>query len=64
MGSSLYTNQLIGITLRDSAFKGYSFEKSTIHNYGLGWRLQLLQNGKKVVYHFGKWHGCNATLPG
>jgi hypothetical protein len=33
-----------------------------VHNYGLGWRLQLLPNGKKVVYHFGKWHGCNAAF--
>jgi hypothetical protein len=28
----------------------------------LGWRLQLLPNGKKVVYHFGKWHGNNAAF--
>jgi hypothetical protein len=27
----------------------------------MGWRLQLLPNGKKVIYHFGKWHGFNAA---
>jgi hypothetical protein len=28
----------------------------------LGWRLQFLPNGKKIVYHFGKWHGSNAAF--
>lgn len=59
---ALYTTELLNISLLDSAFKGYSFEKESIHNYGLGWRLQLLPNGKKVVYHFGKWHGSNAAF--
>src|SRR5690606_17889322 len=34
-----------------------SNETRSIHNYGLGWRLLMLPNGKKVVYHFGRWHG-------
>ncbi|MEO5946983.1 MAG: serine hydrolase domain-containing protein [Chitinophagaceae bacterium] len=59
---ALYTNQLISSALLDSAFAPRSFEKSSIHNYGLGWRLQLLPNGKKVIYHFGKWHGFNASF--
>ncbi len=59
---ALYTNQLLDQPLLDSAFKGYSFEKDGIHNYGLGWRLQLLPNEKKIVYHFGKWHGSNAAF--
>jgi CubicO group peptidase (beta-lactamase class C family) len=41
----------------DSAFVGYSFEKPGINNYGLGWRMFLLKNGKKFVYHNGWWHG-------
>ncbi len=59
---ALYTNQVIRPSLLDSAFAPYSFEKASVHNYGLGWRLQLLPNGKKVVYHFGKWHGSNAAF--
>lgn len=59
---ALYTDQLIEKPLLDSSFAPYSFEKPSIHNYGLGWRLQLLPNGKKVVYHFGKWHGSNAAF--
>lgn len=41
----------------DSAFKGYSFEKPGIHNYGLGWRMYLLDSGKRFIYHNGWWHG-------
>lgn len=59
---ALYTDQLIRPSLLDSAFTPFSFEKPSVHNYGLGWRLQLLPNGKKVVYHFGKWHGFNAAF--
>jgi CubicO group peptidase (beta-lactamase class C family) len=61
-GQALYTDQVIRKSLLDSAFAPYSFEKPSIHNYGLGWRLQLLPNGKKIVYHFGKWHGANAAF--
>jgi CubicO group peptidase (beta-lactamase class C family) len=59
---ALYTDQLISSALLDSAFTPYSHERPSVHNYGLGWRLQLLPNGKKVVYHFGKWHGFNAAF--
>ncbi len=59
---ALYTDQVIGKSLQDSAFSPYSFEKPSVHNYGLGWRLQILPNGKKIVYHFGKWHGFNSAF--
>lgn len=59
---ALYTEQVLNKQWLDSAFAPYSFEKPSIHNYGLGWRLQILPNGKKVVYHFGKWHGSNAAF--
>ncbi|NOT52620.1 MAG: beta-lactamase family protein [Chitinophagaceae bacterium] len=59
---ALYTEQIINAAFLDSAFTAYSFEKPGVHNYGLGWRLQLMPNGKKIVYHFGKWHGFNAAF--
>lgn len=59
---ALYSDQVLRPSLLDSAFTPYSLERPSIHNYGLGWRLQLLPNGKKVVYHFGKWHGFNAAF--
>ena len=57
----LYTDQFISKALLDSAFTPYSFERKSMHNYGLGWHLLLLANGKKIIYHFGRWHGFNAA---
>jgi CubicO group peptidase (beta-lactamase class C family) len=51
-GGTFFTRETL-----DSAFCGYSFEKPGINNYGLGWRMFLLKNGKKFVYHNGWWHG-------
>ena len=45
----------------DSAYKPYSFEKPGKKNYGLGWRMLLMPNGKKLIYHNGWWHG-NRTV--
>lgn len=59
---ALYTEQLVADTLLKAAFTPYSFEKPGQNNYGLGFRLKLLPNQKKVVYHFGRWHGNNAVF--
>lgn len=58
----LYTYQIIDKELLEAAFSPYSFEKPGTHNYGLGWRLELLPNGKKIIYHFGRWHGNNSAF--
>ena len=59
---ALYTDQFLIKPLLDSAFTPYSLERPSIHNYGLGWRMLLIPNGKKVIYHFGRWHGFNAAF--
>ena len=59
---ALYTDQLINKQLLDSAFTPYSNETRSQHNYGLGWRLMIFPNGKKVVYHNGRWHGFNSAF--
>lgn len=41
----------------EAAYTGYSNEKRGVNNYGLGWRMQILPNGKKFIYHNGWWHG-------
>jgi CubicO group peptidase (beta-lactamase class C family) len=51
---------VINQTLMDSAFTPYSNERPSIHNYGLAWRLLMFPNGKKVIYHNGRWHGNNS----
>lgn len=59
---SLYTNQLLSQQMLDSAFTPYSNEKKSIHNYGLGWRMLIYPNGKKIIYHNGRWHGFNSAF--
>jgi CubicO group peptidase (beta-lactamase class C family) len=59
---ALYTEQFLSKALLDSAFSPYSNERPSIHNYGLGWRMLNIPNGKKVIYHFGRWHGFNAAF--
>jgi len=59
---ALYTQQLVSDSLLTLAFSPYSFEKPGQNNYGLGFRLKLLPNQKKVIYHFGRWHGNNAAF--
>jgi CubicO group peptidase (beta-lactamase class C family) len=59
---ALYTEQFINKALLDSAFKPYSLERPSIHNYGLGFRMMLLPTGKKVIYHNGRWHGFNSAF--
>jgi CubicO group peptidase (beta-lactamase class C family) len=59
---ALYTEQFLSKAFLDSAFTPYSNERPSIHNYGLGWRMLMIPNGKKVIYHFGRWHGCNAAF--
>jgi CubicO group peptidase (beta-lactamase class C family) len=56
---ALYTNVLFKQSSIDSAFAPYSFEKPGIRNYGLGWRMFLFENGKKITFHNGWWHGNN-----
>ena len=59
---ALYTEQFLTKPFLDSAFTPNSLERPSIHNYGLGWRMLMIPNGKKVIYHFGRWHGFNAAF--
>ncbi|MFN6375592.1 MAG: serine hydrolase domain-containing protein [Chitinophagia bacterium] len=46
----------------EEAFKGYSYERRGLRNYGLGWRLVEMPSGKKIIYHNGWWHGNNTVF--
>lgn len=59
---ALYSGDFIAQNLLDSAFTPYSNEKPGQHNYGLGFRLLMLDSGKKVIYHNGRWHGFNSAF--
>ncbi len=59
---ALYPGKFFSKETLDSAFAGYSFEKQGQRNYGLGWRMTFLNNGKKLLYHNGWWHGSNTVF--
>lgn len=52
-----YSNKFFSEELRKEIFKGYSYEKPGIKNYGLGIRLYECVNDKTMFYHNGWWHG-------
>jgi len=54
---ALRSGMLFKQSTLDSAYQPYSFEKRGKKNYGLGWRMLLIPNGKKLIYHNGWWHG-------
>lgn len=54
---ALYDESFLKPAFLEAAYAAYSFEKPGTHNYGLGWRMLLLKNGKKILYHNGWWHG-------
>jgi len=52
-----FTNETL-----QQAYTPYSNERPGIRNYGLGWRMYVFPNNKKIIYHNGWWHGSNATF--
>jgi len=54
---ALYSDAFISKTTKEEAFKGYSYEKKGVKNYGLGIRLNEFDNGETIHYHNGWWHG-------
>ncbi len=59
---AIYAGKIVQQHLMDSAFTPYSNERPGVNNYGLGWRMLLLPNGKKMVFHHGRWHGFNSAF--
>ncbi len=56
-GKLLFTKEIL-----EQAYAPYSNERPGIRNYGLGWRMNIYPNGKKIIYHNGWWHGSNAAF--
>lgn len=59
---ALSGGQLFKKETLETAYTPLSNERRSIHNYGLGWRMMIFPNGKKFVYHNGRWHGSNAVF--
>lgn len=45
-----------------AAYTPYSNEKPGVHNYGLGWRMNVYPDNSKLIFHNGWWHGNNASF--
>jgi len=52
-----YSNTFLPKKLKEEIYKGYSYERKGIKNYGLGIRLNEFKNGQSIHYHNGWWHG-------
>jgi CubicO group peptidase (beta-lactamase class C family) len=61
MDIAMYAPGFLPQELKDLAWRGYSYETKGIKNYGFGIRLLEWDNGDKLLYHKGLWHGNRAT---
>ncbi len=57
LDSALYSDEFLSAELKEQMTKGYSFENHGKRNYGLGFRLIKMDNGKNYTYHNGWWRG-------
>jgi hypothetical protein len=46
----------------EQVFTPYSNEKFGMNNYGFGFRMKIFDNGEKLTYHNGWWHGTNSVF--
>ncbi|WDF47067.1 serine hydrolase [Chryseobacterium sp. KACC 21268] len=59
---ALYSKDFLKPELEAKIFEPYSNEKKGINNYGLGFRMKNFDNGEKLTYHNGWWHGTNSVF--
>ncbi len=56
-----YNDDFLNIALKEQVYKGYSYEKKGVKNYGLGIRLMEWESSPTLFYHNGWWHGNNSS---
>ncbi|NJM79872.1 MAG: beta-lactamase family protein [Flavobacterium sp.] len=54
---AIYSETFLSKESKELAYKGYSYERKGIKNYGLGIRLREWEDGTTLHYHNGWWHG-------
>lgn len=59
---ALYSQDFLRPDLMQKVFTPYSNEKPGVNNYGLGFRMKVFENGEKLTFHTGWWHGSNAVF--
>jgi len=58
----LYSKDFLKPEFMNLVFQPYSNEKAGVNNYGIGFRMKIFDNGEKLTYHNGWWHGSNAVF--
>ena len=59
---ALYSKDFLKPELEAKIFEPYSNEKKGVNNYGFGFRMKNFDNGEKLTYHNGWWHGTNSVF--
>jgi CubicO group peptidase (beta-lactamase class C family) len=59
---AMFSKDFLQPDLMEKVFTPYSQEKAGVNNYGLGFRMKIFDNGEKLTYHNGWWHGTNSVF--
>lgn len=59
---ALFAKNFLRSDLQEKIFEPYSNERPGINNYGIGFRMKIFDNGEKLTYHNGWWHGTNSVF--
>ncbi len=59
---AMFSKDFLKPELAEKIFEPYSNEKKGVNNYGLGFRMKEFDNGEKLTYHNGWWHGTNSVF--
>ncbi|MBB6371010.1 serine hydrolase domain-containing protein [Chryseobacterium shigense] len=59
---AMFSKDFLKPDLMQMVFTPYSNEKAGMNNYGLGFRMKVFDNGEKLTYHNGWWHGTNSVF--
>lgn len=59
---AMFSKDFLKPELMQMVFAPYSNEKAGQNNYGLGFRMKIFDNGEKLTYHNGWWHGTNSVF--
>ncbi|WP_082498283.1 serine hydrolase domain-containing protein [Chryseobacterium sp. Leaf180] len=59
---AMFSKDFLKPDLMKMVFEPYSNEKAGMNNYGFGFRMKIYDNGEKLTYHNGWWHGTNSVF--
>jgi len=59
---AMFAKNFLRSDVQEKIFEPYSNEKPGVNNYGIGFRMKIFDNGEKLTYHNGWWHGTNSVF--